>query len=307
MGKVGAGRGVKVTARRRGTVRKTSKKKAVGAGKKKKQSKPVAHKPKRQKPVPRKPKAKPKRKRQGSIAGVRKPSISKSPGEKKRKPAPEPKKRKRKPATGGRPDKGRGGRGSGGGKPPAGPSRPLPEGAENAEGLAQDYLVLVQQILQQGDPALGLSIKSFVNRDGTMDAELRIVNIPDFWKDLDGIPAMAAFLSEVFQRTGELANTDDGGRFWVSIGVRFGPSNESELGELAEIYKRHRGMLQVASYPLATAIPSGFQNAIVAIESITKSLMTKRGIPISSLFIRITWMPKGMHPSRFKGERGGGD
>lgn len=152
-----------------------------------------------------------------------------------------------------------------------------------------------------------MSVRSFVNRDWTMDAELRISNLPEEWKTLDGVPAMMEFLSIALEDMGLLGMTPDGGAFWMSIGVRFGASNEAEIGELAEIYKRHRGMFQIASYPVSMSYAGGTQNAVVAIGNMTKALMDKRGKPPTVIFIRIMWMPKGMTPSRFKGEKGGGD
>jgi hypothetical protein len=155
---------------------------------------------------------------------------------------------------------------------------------------------------------LGLvtDIKSFVNRDGTVDAELRISDLPDEWKVEDGGPFISEFLSEIFQQLGTLKDTDDGGRFWVSVGFRFGPSNESEIGELAELYKRHRGLFQIASYPVSAALASGLQNAVAASGTMATSLGESRGLYPAVVIVRLTWMPSGQNPSRYKGEKGGG-
>ena len=50
------------------------------------------------------------------------------------------------------------------------------------------------------------------------------------------------FLSRVLNAVGVLVPGDEGGNYWISVGVRFGPQTDAERGDLAEMYKRYRGM-----------------------------------------------------------------
>ena len=164
--------------------------------------------------------------------------------------------------------------------------------------------LIVQMDLRR--PGLELSLKTFINVDGTVDGEIRIADLPDDWRSEEGIPELMEFLSQILRAAGTLTPGIEQGAYWVSIGVRFGPQNDAEVGDLAEMYKRYRGMFQVASYPLDASSVSGLQNAIVAFGMIVRSLMEKRGLPPAVVFIRYTWMPDGSRPGRFTGEKGGG-
>lgn len=176
-----------------------------------------------------------------------------------------------------------------------------------ADAASQDYLGALMDLASTSMPTLELSIKSFINADGSVDSELRFGNLPDEWRDGEGTPALMAFLSQMLRVVGTLEPDAEGGKYWISIGVRFGPQDESEAGELAELYKRHRGMFQVASHALQTDMTSGLQNAVVSIGTIVKSLQSRRGLPPSVIFIRITWLPvTDTRPHRYEGEKGGG-
>ena len=155
-----------------------------------------------------------------------------------------------------------------------------------------------------GDLELGL--RTFINADLTVDGELRVSQLPDDWRTPEGIPEVMAILSQILRQIGLLVPGDEGGAYWISIGIRFGPQNDSEVGDLAEMYKRYRGMFQVASYPTDASMTSGGQNAIVAFGAIVRSLMEKRGLPPAVIFVRVTWTPDGTRPGQFKGEKGGG-
>jgi hypothetical protein len=155
-------------------------------------------------------------------------------------------------------------------------------------------------------PELSLTLKSFINIDMTVDGEIRIGELPELWRTEEGFPELMAFLSRVLTAVGVLVPGKEGGRYWISIGVRFGPQTDAERGDLAEMYKRYRGMFQVASYSLDLGMRGGIANAIVAFEMIIQALMEKRGIPPAIVFIRYTWTPDGSRPGRFEGEKGGG-
>ena len=153
---------------------------------------------------------------------------------------------------------------------------------------------------------LDLGLKTFINADLTVDGELRMATLPDDWRTAEGIPEVMALLSQILRRIGVLTPGEEQGAYWISIGIRFGPQNDSEVGDLAEMYKRYRGMFQVASYPTDASMVSGGQNAIVAFGSIVRALMEKRGLPPAVVFVRVTWTPDGIRPGQFKGEKGGG-
>jgi hypothetical protein len=165
----------------------------------------------------------------------------------------------------------------------------------------------VTAILASGHGELALAVKSFINSDGTVDGEIRIGELLEYWRTAEGIPDLMAFLSSVLTAVGTLVPAGEGGRYWISIGVRFGPQTDAERGDLAEMYKRYRGMFQVASYALDLGLRGGIANAIIAFEMIVKSLMEKRGLPPAVVFVRYTWTPDSARPGRYEGEKGGGN
>lgn len=156
------------------------------------------------------------------------------------------------------------------------------------------------------DAQLGLEagMKTFINSDGSVDGEVRIGGLPDDWRVPEGLVYLKEFLAGLLNKLGPLVPGDEGGQYWISIGVRFGPSNDAEIGELAELYKRHRGLFQVASYALDLSIPGAAVNAVVAIGDIIRAIMEKRGLPPTVVFVRITWTPDGVRPHRYAGESG---
>lgn len=193
-------------------------------------------------------------------------------------------------------------------KPIARPGRPeISPQAYEAESKVVSYLgSLLEGVVEVGF-GLDAGMKTFINADGSVDGEIRMGGLPDEWRVPDGVVLLMEFLSGLLGRLGSLEPGEEGGRYWVSIGVRFGPSNESEIGELAELYKRHRGLFQVASYALDLGVPGAGQNAVVAIGEIIRSIMNRRGMPPTALFVRVTWTPDGVRPHRYSGESGKGD
>lgn len=186
------------------------------------------------------------------------------------------------------------------------PNKPLPATSEAAEKNIQEFLGHFMDGIVIEVPTLDINIKTFINSDLTVDGETRMANLPEDWRTEEGIPMMMEILSRVLGRLGLVMPGDEGGAYWISIGVRFGPQSDAELGDLAEMYKRFRGMVQVSSYPTSLSIPSGAQNAIVAFGSITRAFMTKHGLPPAVVFVRVTWMPDGSRPGQYEGEKGGG-
>lgn len=149
-------------------------------------------------------------------------------------------------------------------------------------------------------------IKAFLNDDGSVDAELRVSDIPHEWKTEEGIIQMEAFFSRLLRRNGPVVPENEGGEYWISIGIRFGAQSEAEAGDMAELYKRFRGLFQVAAYPTFATMAAGLQNNIASAGVIIKAMMSKHGSKPSVVLIRLTWTPDGVRPGRYKGEKGGG-
>lgn len=147
-------------------------------------------------------------------------------------------------------------------------------------------------------------MKTFINADGSVDGEVRIGGLPDDWCVPEGLVYLKEFLAGLLNKLGPLVPGDEGGRYWISLGVRFGPSNDADIGKLAELYKRHRGLLQVASYALDLSIQGATVNAVVAIGDIIKAIMARHSLPPSVILVRVTWTPDGVRPHRYEGESG---
>jgi len=186
------------------------------------------------------------------------------------------------------------------------PPTPLPPRALAAEANIQGYLVSIINVISSINPELEVGMKSFINVDGTVDGEVRISNIPDEWRVQDGLPMLAEFLSSVFKVAGVMSAGPEGGGYYISIGCRFGPKSESELAELAEFYKRFRGLFQIACYYTSAEDLSSILNQVVGIRLMIQSLMDKRGLPPAVIFVRVTWTPDDMKPKRYEGEKGSG-
>lgn len=169
-----------------------------------------------------------------------------------------------------------------------------------------DHLGLVMDHLAEAEPSLELALKAFINSDGSVDGETRVGALLDHWRTEDGFPELLEIISRVLRAVGTLKPGKEGGAYFISLGVRFGPQTDAEMGDLAEMYKRYRGLFQVASYPVDASFAGGVQNAVVAFRTIVRSLMEKRGMPPSAVLIRITWTPDGVRPGRYEGEKGGG-
>jgi hypothetical protein len=153
-----------------------------------------------------------------------------------------------------------------------------------------------------------VAVKSFINADGSVDGELKVAELPDELRSEEGAAELVATLSEVFRAFRPFpASPPMGGKFWVSFAMRFGPQNETEVGKLAEIYKRFRGLYQVGTYPAAAWHPTPIQLALATgLKTIVEGVARKQGFPPSVILIRFTWTPDGRRPGHVAGEGGGG-
>jgi hypothetical protein len=194
-------------------------------------------------------------------------------------------------------------------KPRRRPERPRVAGiSQEAEAEMQRKLLAVQDSLAAIQGGLGMSVQTFVNLDGTVDGELRVTELPDEWRKMRGIPLLVATLSNalrtviVFDRKPPF-----GGAFWATFGLRFGPKNQSEIGEMVELYKRHRGLFQIGTYPTPAWGQGALQVAItgdtVGLRAMIQSLMKKRGLPPVEILIRFVWTPDGKRPAHYRGEK----
>jgi hypothetical protein len=175
-----------------------------------------------------------------------------------------------------------------------------------AEGRVQEKLVQLMTAFSIIAPDLELAMKSMLNSDGSVDSEVRIGNFPDEWRVPDGLPELAAVFSEALAQMGVILPGPEEGGYFITIGSRFGPQDESELEILAMLYKHWRGMFQTAVHPTSAEARDSIQNQVVGIRLILKSLLKTWGVPPATVFIRIIWTPDGVRPERFGGERGGG-
>jgi hypothetical protein len=165
--------------------------------------------------------------------------------------------------------------------------------------------------LQSG---LNIGIQSFINSDGTVDGELRISNLPELWRQAKGLRILIATISSAFSPFKPFDKEPDiGGGYWATFGIRFGPQNESEVGDMAALYKRFRGLFQIGTYPVQAWHTGSLQLAITdekaGLRSMIANLESKRGIPPSVILIRFIWGPEWAHdswkrPAHYKGEKG---
>jgi len=252
----------------------------------KKPAKAAPKKPAPAKPLPKKP-AKPTRKRP-----------AKPP---KRKVAAPPKKpvkpvRKKKPK-----------------KQPKLP--PIDQRSTAAEVEIQKRLISLSETIALLEPGLSMGIQSFINADGTVDGELRIANLPPEWRDQSGLAELTATLSSAFVTFRVFdRHPPMGGSFWFSVAVRFGPQNEAEMSELADLYKKNKGLFQIGTYPTradhATPLQLCLTDDRQGLRGMMEALAVKRGLPPTAVLIRFIWGPDwspergGLRPGHYRGEKG---
>jgi len=241
--------------------------------------KPAAKKPATRKPAARKPAArKPAARKPAARKPVARKPVAKKPGKRKRK-------RRR-------------------------PELPLlPERSRQAEILMQTRLVALFDGIAAEGAGLVMGVQTYVNADGTVDGELRIESLPDIWREAGAHTLIVEFLSHVFRYFEYFPSRPPmGGAFWVSFGVRFGPQNEAEVGEIEDLYKKHRGLFQIGTYPTQGWGGGAVQNALtdykVGLRAMLESLMEKRGLPPTVLLVRFIWTPDGKRPAHYLGEKG---
>jgi hypothetical protein len=158
----------------------------------------------------------------------------------------------------------------------------------------QQRLQEVMDLVMMMFPSASTSIKTAINADWTVDGELRLDGLPDELRTEEGMLEIVALVSEAFRAFHPFDQIPSmGGKFWLSFGVRFGPNNESQAKELADLYKRFRGMFQVGTYPAPAWSLGAIQDAIApgGLRTIFEGVARTVGIPPSTLLIRFIWMP----------------
>jgi hypothetical protein len=162
-----------------------------------------------------------------------------------------------------------------------------------AETLMLSKLEEVMGLVTMMFPTTSMAIKSAINSDWTVDGELRVDQLPDELRTMDGMLEIIALMSEAFRAFRPFPQVPDmGGKFWVSFGVRFGPNNETEIGKLEELYKKCRGLFQTGTYPAFAWSLASIQSAIApALKTIFEGVATRMGIPPATLLIRFVWTP----------------
>ena len=182
---------------------------------------------------------------------------------------------------------------------------PVPVRSREAETVIQAKLATLLGLIDMTEGGLDMAIQTFINGDGSVDGELRINRLPDRWRMPRGLPELIAALSSAFQTFPVFEKAPSfGGGFWATFGVRFGPQNETEVGEMADLYKRFRGLFQIGTYPTPAWNSGPIQMTItddkVGLRSMIRSLEAKRGIPPSSILIRFLWGPEWAYNSRLR-------
>jgi len=172
----------------------------------------------------------------------------------------------------------------------------------------QGRLMALQDAVALLQDGLDMAIQTFPNRDGTVDGELTIRNLPEEWRTEQGFGYLIATLSSAFRTFRPFdAKPEMGGAFWCSFGIRFGPQNEAEIGELYKLYKRHRGLFQIGTYPTPAWGTGAIQIALTAdnvgLRAMIRSLMEKRGMPPTVILVRFIWTPDGVSPGHYRGEK----
>jgi hypothetical protein len=271
----------------RATVKEKSRPKKVETVKAKPQPKkvvPVKGKPKKPaKSAPKKPRKKPVKvppRKPGKRPAAKKPPARRPPAKKK-----PPRRRRRR------------------GELPL-----LAERSRQAEAIMQERLVQLQDGVAMVQPGLDMAIQTFINLDGTVDGELRISSLPDEWREVDGVGGLVATLSSALRTFDPFPPRPAmGGAFWAAFGIRFGPQNETEVGELADLYKRFRGLFQIGTYPTPAWSTGPLQLALVGdtvgLRAMIVSLMEKRGLPATVILVRFIWTPDGKRPGHYEGEK----
>jgi len=177
--------------------------------------------------------------------------------------------------------------------------------AAAADELILSKLGVMMGALVDAYPGLDVGVKSFVNADGTVDGELRMRDLPDEWRTVDGMPDLVAALSDAVHVMGAFpARPLMGGAFWVSFGLRFGPKDLREVEEMAKAYKRFRGLFQVGAYHSPASVLSAILNNALTIRHLVETMWEKRDLPPVQLLVRVVWTPDGQRPGRFAGEEG---
>jgi len=172
----------------------------------------------------------------------------------------------------------------------------------------QQRLLALLDAIAQLQSGLDMAVQSFINADGSVDGELTIRNLPEEWRTEAGFGYLIATMSSAFRTFVPFgAKPEMGGAFWCSFGIRFGPQNEAEIGELYHLYKRHRGLFQIGTYPTPAWGAGAIQIALTAdttgLKAMISSLMKKRGLPPSVIMVRFIWTPDGKRPGHYRGEK----
>lgn len=165
----------------------------------------------------------------------------------------------------------------------------------------QIYLSEMQSVLMSGMGPASYDIKSAINRDGSADAQLAISDFEEAMDWRDVLEVLSKFFSSGVV---PLVNPGGGPSYWISIGLRFGPQEPEELEELADLYKRYRGMFQVSANYQRMDDNQTIQTNIAASLQVGNSLIEKRGLEPTVILVRIAWSLMNTQPKRYEGERG---
>lgn len=177
--------------------------------------------------------------------------------------------------------------------------------AREAEAMMQEKLVTLGDLVRLSYPELIATAKTFINADATVDGELRITNLPEEWRRLDGLPSIVATISEAVRGAGAFPVAPAfGGAFWISFGLRFGPKDLDEIMQMAKEYKRFRGLLQVGAHHTTAQNLTAMLNNALSLRMFIERIWAKRNLPPVQIIVRFVWTPQKVNPGRFPGEEG---
>lgn len=171
--------------------------------------------------------------------------------------------------------------------------------------MIQEKLFRLMDFLRVTESGLQMSVRSFPNTDATVDGELRISNLPDEWRTIEGLPQLDAAMSNAITGMGAFPLSPSiGGRFWVSFGLRFGPKNMAEIEEMAKFYKRFRGLFQVGAHHSPAHNVGAIITNSLALRMFIERVWAKRDLPPVQILVRFVWTPTTKNPGRDASEIG---
>lgn len=161
-----------------------------------------------------------------------------------------------------------------------------------------EYLAGLQSGLAVLFPEVGLRISDQINKDGSVDSELRIGPLhPGDW-------------DEILRALGNVQTNRDVGLLqelpdiWICLFLLFGPDDEEDVENLAEYYERYRGMLSMATYYYPMTIGSMHRAPLTATVMLggregRRGFIDAHGYDPKFIMVRLSWNPANLNPMEY--------